>query len=132
MLTHIIYYDELIERPVEHLQDIARFLGIHDDFVDEAAEVCCEPQCQRGNSCSVAISVCINSLTFAFGTQSSLNAQYAHKVTTPSTPRVSKEMKARAVKKHAFADDISEEARAFGWKLMQKTMPTDVLAHFAP
>jgi hypothetical protein len=41
-------------------------------------------------------------------------------------------MKVRAAKKHAFADDVSEAARVYGWKLMQETMPTDVMAHFTP
>jgi hypothetical protein len=44
MLTHIVYYDELIEDPIEQFRDIARFLGIHEDLVDEAAKVRCEPQ----------------------------------------------------------------------------------------
>lgn len=60
------------------------------------------------------------------------HAQYAHNATKPSKLQASSVMKTRAAKKHASADDISEDARTYGWKLMQEIMPTDVMAHFTP
>ena len=42
-LTHIVHYDKLVENPIEEFRDIARFLGIHEDLVDEAAKVRCGP-----------------------------------------------------------------------------------------